>query len=166
MIQQKQQLGKCKSAPRVTESRINLRRFRDSDAKAVADLSNANSQFFQYPSVTPDFIVRISRDPKYDMFVLEDDSRIVGFCGINHASWPLAEMGPLCVRADYRRQGFGRILVQRIIEFARRLNNLGIIIKVRPSNIGAQRFFRALGFEKSHKEMVHGELAIVMKYEL
>jgi len=145
---------------------MKLREFKESDAQAVADLSNTNSKAFQYSSVTPDFLTRMSNHPRYEMFVLEDGGQIVGFCGVNHEHWPVAEIGPICVREDHRARGLGKTLVERALAFAREFNILTVIIKVKPSNIRAQDFFKSMGFEKVEDIKVRGEPAILMVYGL
>lgn len=145
---------------------MKLREFKDSDAQAVADLSNANSKVFQYSSVTPDFLTRMSKNARYDMFVIEEARKIVGFCGINHARWPVAEIGPICVRADNRERGLGKTLLQKAISLAREFNNLNVIIKVKASNKRAQEFFKSMGFKKTQDIKVHGDPAILMEHEL
>jgi ribosomal-protein-alanine N-acetyltransferase len=53
----------------------------------------------------------------------------------------------LAVHPDHRRQGHGTRLVRAVIE---RLDATVLEIQVRQSNTGAQRFYAALGFQKSH----------------
>lgn len=147
---------------------MKLREFRESDAEAVASLSNENSGFFQYSVVTPEFLKRLCNDSKYRMFVLEDDG-LIGFCGINYHNALFAELGPICVRADQRNSGFGRLLAEAIFEFLSKgkvSRPPKVIIKVKSSNITAQAFFASLGFRKTGDILCGEAPAILMEHGL
>lgn len=142
---------------------MKIREFRESDAEAVAKLSNENADFFQFSGVTPEFLKRLCSHPKYRLFVLEDNKEIIGFCGVNYQNLQLVELGPICVRTDWHRQGLGRLLVEAGFEFLRRMKGSRVIIKVKASNIAAQEFFASLGFKKSQEVFVAEEPAFLME---
>ena len=145
---------------------MKIREFKESDAEAVAKLSNENADFFQFSGVTSEFLKRLCSHPKYRLFVLEDNKEIIGFGGINYQNLQMAELGPICVRADCRRQGLGRLLVDATFEFMRRMKGPKVIIKVKASNIAAQEFFTSLGFRKSQEILVLEEPALLMEIGL
>ncbi len=145
---------------------MKIREFAESDAQAVADLSNANANFFQYPHVNSDFLMRMWSHPRYELFVAEDGGQIVGFCGVNFQQLPVSELGPVCVRADRRAHGLGKALVGRAMEFVRSKGPSVLIIKAKKSNIRAQEFFTSLGFRRAQEVSVGGEPAVVMEHGL
>jgi len=141
---------------------MNVRMFKGSDASAIADLSNKSGDAFQYKSVTPDFIAQMCSSRVFKMFVLEDSGKVVGFCGVNLQSPLLAELGPICVEAPFRKRGAGRILSETAFEFLCSKRVKTVVIKVKASNMPAQEFFKSLGFSKTDDVLCGGEPAMMM----
>ncbi|MBN2518310.1 MAG: GNAT family N-acetyltransferase [Candidatus Altiarchaeota archaeon] len=142
---------------------VNIRRFKESDATAVAKLSNQNSEFFQFPDVTPLFLQRFVNHPKFQMFVAEDKGVLMGFCGVNFENPEEAELGPICVRKDKRSAGLGKKTVLHTLRFLEPKKPKRVIIKVKVSNTGGQEFFKKLGFKASGNELsCCGEPALLM----
>jgi len=142
-----------------------VRGFKEEDAEVVAKLSNANSHLFQFPHVTPEFLKNFTDHPKFQMFVIEECKRITGFCGVNFENPREAELGPICVEEGKRSQGLGTMLVNEIFQFLKPRNPEKIIIKVKASNMGGQKFFEKLGFEALSGDICCGEPAILMGRE-
>jgi ribosomal-protein-alanine N-acetyltransferase len=141
-----------------------IREFKESDSEAVSKLSNENSQFFQFPQVTPEFIKGFCGHPRFKLFVLEDGG-IVGFCGVKFEDPKTAELGPLCVSEGRRLRGLGSMLVDHVLDFLKPMNPGKVIIKVRPSNTAAIRFFEELGFVASGSGKCHGDIpALLMEW--
>lgn len=143
---------------------MNIRGFEEKDAEAVAELSNANSDVFQYPHVTPEFLKRMWGQPGYRLFVLEDGEKLTGFCGISYARMPVAELGPVCVDRKFRERGYGTALVDSILAFIEPTSPEKLIIKVKRSNKVAREFFGSLGFSEVREIEVRGEPALLMEH--
>jgi ribosomal-protein-alanine N-acetyltransferase len=88
-------------------------------------------------------------------------------------TWVLYEelkINNIAVRADHRRQGLGRWLLQRILDDARRQGCTIARLEVRPSNTAAILLYERVGFAKVGRRKGYyqseGEDAVVMEMEL
>lgn len=54
----------------------------------------------------------------------------------------------LCVRADDRRQGVGRLLLSHLLEVAKAHRADTALLEVRPTNLAALRLYAAVGFNE------------------
>jgi len=138
--------------------------FKESDAKAVAELSNVNSTAFQYQRVTPSFLKRMCLRSDYRMFVAKEPGQLLGFCGAKYKKGDTAELGPICVRTELRAHGIGRVLVNRIFEELEPTECSRVIVKVKSSNSEGLKFFRSMGFNKMADCTCGGAPAVVMEY--
>jgi ribosomal protein S18 acetylase RimI-like enzyme len=102
----------------------------------------------------PKLLERQLRDPDRAIFVWEDARGPAGFCSVRVEDAPAAlveasraEIADLGVRADRRRSGIGRALVEaaRAWVVSRGAKRLEVRVAVR--NPEGQAFWRALGFE-------------------
>jgi N-acetylglutamate synthase-like GNAT family acetyltransferase len=145
---------------------MKIHSFKESDAEAVAALSNENSFAFQHAKVTPAFLRRMCAHRTYKMFVLKEHGAIVGFCGVNFRSKKAAELGPICVKNERRMHGLGRLLVMRVFEHVEPLNCDSLWVKVKSSNRDAQKFFTSLGFKKTGQASVRGTPVVMMEHRV
>ena len=78
----------------------------------------------------------------------------------------------VCVHPDFQGHGFGRILVERVLERARAGKASTIFLEVRPSNVAACELYDKLGFnevgirENYYPSKVGREDALVLAKEL
>ena len=78
----------------------------------------------------------------------------------------------VCVHPDFQGHGFGRILVEHVLERARVGNASTIFLEVRPSNVAACELYDKLGFnevgirENYYPSKVGREDALVLAKEL
>ena len=111
----------------------------------------------------PDYIARLREEvDRGDAVVLvaEVDGAIAGyvFAGVEAASWKdlrdeAGYVHDLVVDAAHRRGGVGRALVERAIAWFSARGVSRVMLSTAPSNTGAQRLFRAIGFRESMIEM-------------
>lgn len=73
------------------------------------------------------------------------EGRVVGYA-IYWVAGPEYHILNIAVRADCRRRGVGRMLMNRIIADAKRDRAEFIALEVRPSNVAARTFYRKYGF--------------------
>ena len=59
-----------------------------------------------------------------------------------------AHISTLAVRAEYRRQGLGEVMLVALLEEAHRLDALRATLEVRVSNVAAQALYAKYGFEQ------------------
>lgn len=101
------------------------------------------------------------------MLVAERDDRVCGYA----VAWggPETHVANLAVAPDERRQGIGLRLMSEVSEFALRSGAESLYLEVRESNLGAQEFYRRLGFIRTFLRQGYyrdGESAVVMERDL
>lgn len=102
-------------------------------------------QSFEYPWTEPDFI-RCLRQRNVIGMVAEYGERIVGFM-IYELHKNRLHLLNLAVAPDFRRSGVGRRMVNKLVSKLSRGRRNRIMLEIRETNLGAQLFFRELGFQ-------------------
>jgi len=99
----------------------------------------------------------------------ECDGRIVGYV----LYWILPgalDVHNIAVHVDFRRRGIGRVLLDRVIDEARRQSAARVTLEVRRSNLTAQKLYESVGFVTSGVRKGYysddGEDALAMTLEL
>lgn len=102
-------------------------------------------------------VIRFHEDfiPELDL-VLEKDNQIIGNVMYTKAKLTgqlgdektILTFGPVCIRPQFQRQGYSRILLERSFEIAKKLNYEAIVIFGMPSN------YVSRGFEGCYKYRV------------
>ena len=101
--------------------------------------------------------------------VAEHGERIVGFM-LYELHKSKIQILNFCVHPEYRRQGIGAQMAQKLTAKLSAHRRTRILLHVRETNLDAQRFFRAQGYRAT--EVVRGhfedtdEDAYVMEYQL
>ncbi len=96
-------------------------------------------------SWTPPRIQRAIDDPETNVIVAEDLGGINGFAVMAFAD-DSAHLNLLAVRPTNRRQGLGRRLLRWLEAAAVTAGTWRIDLEVRADNLGARRFYLALGY--------------------
>jgi RimJ/RimL family protein N-acetyltransferase len=109
------------------------------------------------------------------VYVAEDEGRIVARLSLardgHPASYHVADLG-LMVAAEYRRQGIGRALLERAVEWARGAAIRKLELHVFPHNEPAIKLYESFGFVREGYRRNHyrrdGDYvdAILMAYEV
>ncbi len=90
-------------------------------------------------------------------FVLRDGEEIVGMVGVKRFDSRSFEIKRLQVRASYQGQGFGRMLMDYALNYARTQGVDQVCLDVSSPQLKAQNLYFKLGFEVTHtKERVLG----------
>lgn len=137
--------------------RVTIRRATPDDAEAISAVWEIVCAERVYTAVnrafTPqqeqDYIVSLS--DRESIFLAEVDGRVVGFQSLD--LWAkytdsfdhVGVMGTI-ILPGWRRRGIGRRLAEHTLAFARANGYEKIVIYVRGGNVGAQVFYRSLGF--------------------
>ena len=79
--------------------------------------------------------------------VVECAGQIAGY-GVMTLGAGEAHLLNLCIRADLRRKGVGRRLLEQLLDYARKQGATDMFLEVRPSNPAAIRVYEAMGFRK------------------
>ena len=132
-------------------SMIQIREMTIEDCDAVADIDRA--------CFTQVWSVAMFRDtlafPAYFYVVSviltdhpenTDEGRIVGFAGISIAA-DTADVINIGVLPEYRGQGIGNLLLQKLEELAKDNNCLNMMLEVRESNLPAIQMYHKHGFQ-------------------
>jgi ribosomal-protein-alanine N-acetyltransferase len=107
----------------------------------------------------------------YTCRALDLEGQIIGY-GVMSLGAGEAHILNVCVAGDYRNLGFGRRLLEHLLERAAASGVAEAFLEVRPSNLSAIRLYQQLGFEqigirRGYYQAPDGrEDAIVLKREL
>jgi [ribosomal protein S18]-alanine N-acetyltransferase len=137
----------------------------------AADIENViaiERASFQFPWSTRFFLDELQVDCARSILA-EVEGRIVGYV----LFWFLPEevdIHNIAVHPDFRRQGIGRLLLEQVVDAARRQERLRVTLDVRFSNGPAQHLYRSFGFVirglRKGYYSDNGEDALVMALEL
>ena len=100
--------------------------------------------------------------------VAEKDKKVIAYAGILHIG-DTCDVLTLTVDAALRRQGIGRELLRRLIDWARNKKVPSIMLEVRVDNDEATPLYTSFGFVEISKRLNYygpGKTAIVMRKEL
>lgn len=81
-------------------------------------------------------------------YVIEVDKRIVGYVGF----WKIideAHITNVAIHNDYRRLGYGRALINALLNKAKELEIIAVTLEVRVSNLAAISLYESFGFTSS-----------------
>jgi ribosomal-protein-alanine acetyltransferase len=121
------------------------------DVAAVARLERLVFGREAWPRGAFAFLVEVfavARPPRGRLWVAADrDGTVVGYVGLElSALGGEADLINVAVRADRRRQGFGRRLLATALAYCRRRRVALAWLRVRASNREARAFYRRCGF--------------------
>jgi [ribosomal protein S18]-alanine N-acetyltransferase len=122
---------------------IRARAMTESDLDRVLEIERSS---FTMPWTEATFRGLLRRRDAH-LFVAEASSEVLGYAVV----WVVvdqAELGDIAVAADWRGRGLGRLLLDTVLERARREGVRQLFLEVRPSNEGALRLYQRYGFEE------------------
>ncbi|MDE6967617.1 MAG: ribosomal protein S18-alanine N-acetyltransferase [Clostridia bacterium] len=97
------------------------------------------------------------------MLVAEKDNKVIGYAGI----YPSGDITNIAVLPEVRGNGYGKKLVENLIEIARKNNIDTIFLEVRQSNRLAIKLYEKCGFKlisKRTKYYKDGEDALIYAF--
>jgi ribosomal-protein-alanine N-acetyltransferase len=143
-----------------------LRSLSRSDLLAVLEIEQAS---FTTPWRQSTFASLLERHDTDLVAAVGEDGRLAGYA----VSWTIldqAELGNVAVAPDARGRGAGRMLVEAVLQRARRRGARECYLEVRESNRVAQRLYLTLGFQVVGRRRRYyaspPEDALVMKADL
>ena len=129
--------------------KIIIREMAADDAKAVNTLSNQ----LGYPlsiEQTLQNIYSVLESKDHTAFVAEYENKIVGWIGASQAIMievmPHCEINGLVIDQDHRGMGIGKLLIDRVKQWAREKNNSKIGLRCNVKRTEAHLFYQHLGF--------------------
>ena len=122
---------------------VRLRKAAPEDVPVLAELDRI---CFADPWSEESFFEEINYNEKAVYIVLETEGRIAGYAGI----WKILDEGHItnvAVHPDFRRRGFGRRIVQALIDSVEADGVTSETLEVRRSNAPAIALYSSFGFE-------------------
>ena len=98
-------------------------------------------------------------------FLVEEGGQVCGYCVLS-VLFEDAEVLNIAVAPAYRKKGYGKLLMETMLEKARELDALQCFLEVRESNTPAIRLYESYGFAQygvRKRYYEDGENALVMK---
>ena len=118
-----------------------------SDAEAIALLSRDEiEQGFRW-SWTPARVSHCIRDPRYNVIVAREDTRVIGFALMSYQA-EHAHLSLFGVAASHRRRGVGTALWNWLEETMRVAGIVAVQVELRAENSAAHAFYERVGFEQ------------------
>ncbi|WP_348759247.1 ribosomal protein S18-alanine N-acetyltransferase [Candidatus Methylocalor cossyra] len=126
----------------VETAELVLRPMRRSDLKAVAAIEKLAYEFPWEPATFRDCF-----NVGYSCWIGERAGQVVsyGICSVGAGESHILN---LCVAPASQRQGYGRRMLEKLMEVARNHRAESIFLEVRPSNKAAIRLYRQMGFNE------------------
>ncbi|MEG9299005.1 ribosomal protein S18-alanine N-acetyltransferase [Mangrovibacillus sp. Mu-81] len=113
------------------------------DLDAVMEIEHSS---FSIPWSREAFYNEIEQNHLSTYLVVEDGEHIAGYCGV----WLVvdeAHITNVAVLPDYRGQGLGEALMQRIMDISKEVGARLMTLEVRVSNEAAKGLYRKMGFQ-------------------
>jgi ribosomal-protein-alanine N-acetyltransferase len=83
----------------------------------------------------------------YSCYVLEKNAEIIAYAVMSVGAKE-AHILNICVSPDLRGEGYGYVLMDKLVALARQLQADMMFLEVRPSNEAARRLYNKLGFNE------------------
>lgn len=124
------------------EKEIRIRPMKEEDADAVCKIEEAS---FSMPWKKSDFLEMIARD-NMSYLVIEKAGTVIGGAGLREIVGDI-ELTNVAILPEYRRQGYGRRLMEAVLQEGKRLGGTQMTLEVRKSNLAAIRLYEGAGFQ-------------------
>src|SRR3954463_8616807 len=111
----------------------------------LAEVASIELQSYAFP--WSENIFRDCLRVGYTCRALDLEGRIIGY-GVMSLGAGEAHVLNVCVSGQYRNLGFGRRLLEHLMERAAAMGVTETFLEVRPSNLAAIRLYQRLGFEQ------------------
>ncbi|OUD12184.1 ribosomal-protein-alanine N-acetyltransferase [Thioflexithrix psekupsensis] len=124
---------------------VPLTRLRPMQPTDLPEVFTIEQQAYVFP-----WTLRILQDclkAGYRAWVLEEGTHLVGYAFLSVAAGE-AHLLNLCVDPSYHNRGYGRRLLNHILQLARQYQVDMIFLEVRPSNIPALHLYTSAGFNQ------------------
>lgn len=136
---------------------LKIRRYQPRDQAAVWELHNlALHQVGAHPGNGPwdadlHAIETIYLDAGGEFLVGERAGQLVAMGALKRRSDELAEITRMRVHPNFQRRGFGRAILERLEDRARKLGYRELYLETTVQQVGAQALYRATGYQETHR---------------
>lgn len=131
---------------------IKIERITSADSSAAEAISlllkQLSSQEFSFSERE---LAALINDPSSSLFLLFAEDKIAGMLTLGTYLSPTgrkAWIEDVVVDSAYRGKGYGKMLVEHAIEYARTLSPCTLMLTSNPARIAANELYRASGFEQ------------------
>ena len=131
---------------------IKIERITSADSSTAEAISlllkQLSSQEFTF---TERELAALINDPSSTLFLLYSERKIAGMLTLGTYLSPTgrkAWIEDVVVDSAYRGKGYGKMLVEHAIEYARTLSPCTLMLTSNPARIAANELYRASGFEQ------------------
>ena len=134
------------------------------EEKDIEVLTEAEKRCFKDPWTKEMFSALLKLPFQYG-FIAEEGGQVCGYCVLS-VLFEDAEVLNIAVAPAYRKKGYGKLLMETMLERARSLDALQCFLEVRESNTPAIRLYESYGFAQygvRKRYYEDGENALVMK---
>lgn len=125
-------------------SSLSLRKAKLRDIPSVWNIEKIS---FKRPWSISSFLLELKNPFSY-FYVIEKEKRIAGYFVL----WDMGEefhLANIAVHPDERRKGYGKFMLKKIIEMAKRKGKQRVRLEVRVSNTNAINLYKKLGFQET-----------------
>lgn len=137
--------------------KLHIRALEVNDFESIAALSNQLG-YKAAPEKTKEIIVEILSSKDNCAFVVTDTETVIGwihaFYSLRIESDPFVEIGGLVIDKNYRRSGFGNMLVQKVAEWAKVKNISTLRVRCNTIRKESHQFYRNIGFEEVKEQKI------------
>jgi len=127
------------------------------DAPSISNLSDQLG-YQSGISETEKRLQAVLQDGNNCVFVAVVDEKIIGwihgFYTVRVESDPFTEIGGLVVDENYRRQNIGKLLINKIVEWALARENKTVRVRCNTIRKGSHQFYLALGFAEVKEQKI------------
>lgn len=139
------------------------------EKKHIDDILVLENLSFAVPWSRTSFEDEVESNERAVYYCVIEGGRAVGYCGM----WVVIDEGQItniAVHPDFRRRGFGKALLSKVIEYCKNNSIRLVTIEVRKSNFSAIKLYKENGFkivgERKGYYSDNKEDAILMNLEI
>ncbi len=111
----------------------------------VEDVLTIERDSFITPWTASDYLGMLLNPLAYN-FIIESNGAIIGYASVLRIYDELHIMS-IAVKSSMRRLGYGDVMMEHILEYAKRLRVNSVTLEVRLSNVAAQALYEKYGFK-------------------
>ena len=117
----------------------------------LASINNLLSQLSDsVHTITEEELNSLLSSSQSHLYVLESDGQFIGMttlclyqCPTGWKAW----IEDVVVDQNYRGNGYGKVMIEKVIELCRNKGNVTLMLTSRPSRVAANQLYQSLGFE-------------------
>ena len=128
-----------------------IREMKTWDSSCLEDLLSLMRELSEEHTVTEEMLRTVVNSPDCHLYLLRDGGKIAGcatLCVFTSPTGRKASIEDVVVHSSFRGRGFGRRLMEHVLQEARREAPLEVHLTSRPSRVAANALYRSLGFTR------------------